>query len=334
MTHRAALPPLLSLCLLSLALAGPDRPSAPAPPELDEVARAVADAVSAQDAAAIHSLCSPVVREALPLPQLEDVCRRIAEGLGKVERLERTTPPERQADYLLHLERGQVRLSLELDQAGRIMLVGFTPPPPAPPPVTRSRPLRLPVRGEWTVFWGGDSLEDNKHLTHANQRRAADLVVTDAEGKSSRGSGARNEDYYAYGREVLAAGAGAVITVVDGVPDNRPGSMNRYAAIGNAVLVEHEPGEVALYAHLQPGSIQVKVGQQVAAGDLLGRCGNSGNSSEPHLHFHLQDTRALQDGWGIEPVFAGVRLQRGGERSTPQRYTFLRGDRVAPADGE
>jgi len=180
------------------------------------------------------------------------------------------------------------------------------------------------------VLWGGSTEADNYHVTNQQQRRAADLVITDEEGSTHRGDGSHNAHYYCYGKPVLSVSAGRVAFAVDGVPDNVPGSMNGYMALGNAVFVANSDGTLALYAHLIRGSLQVKVGQAIEAGALLGRCGNSGRSSEPHLHFHLQDAEPVQEGWGVEAVFQGVELLRDGETTTPADYTFKRGDTIQP----
>ena len=68
---------------------------------------------------------------------------------------------------------------------------------------------------------------------------------------------------------------------------------------GNHVVIDHGNGERALYAHLVPGSIPVRVGTTVKRGQALGKCGNSGHSSEPHLHWHLQTA----EGEGLPPRF-------------------------------
>lgn len=84
----------------------------------------------------------------------------------------------------------------------------------------------------------------------------------------------------------------------------------------------------SVYAHLQPGKIRVKRGQTLKRGAVLGLCGNSGNSSEPHLHFQLQDGPKFDDSFGIEAVFDRVPVARGGASEERAGYTFLKGDRV------
>lgn len=78
------------------------------------------------------------------------------------------------------------------------------------------------------------------------------------------------------------------------------------AAMGNHVIVEHAGGEYSVYAHLQPGSITVRPGERVVAGSQLGRVGSSGNSTEPHLHFQLNDGPDVSTARGLPVEFTGI----------------------------
>ncbi len=136
----------------------------------------------------------------------------------------------------------------------------------------------------------------------------------------------KNEDYLAYGQEILAPAAGVVTDVIDGVRDNRPGSMNPYSGLGNMVILRLSKREHAVLARLKSGSIRVKPSARVAAGETLGRRGNSGNSSEAHLHFHLQQTPVAQDGIGIKCFFQLVRVEREGKTEALRDDSPVRGD--------
>lgn len=163
-------------------------------------------------------------------------------------------------------------------------------------------PLHLPFTGEWSVFWGGRSVEENYHAATTDQRFAYDIVVA-KDGKSHEGDGTRNDQYYCFGRPILAPAAGKAVVVVDGIEDNVPGEMNRAQPPGNYIVLDHGNGEFSFLAHFQKGSIQVAQGADLAAGAVLGRCGNSGNSSEPHLHYHLQTTPTFRQGEGLPAQF-------------------------------
>jgi hypothetical protein len=134
------------------------------------------------------------------------------------------------------------------------------------------------------------------------------------DGRLFEGDGSRVEQYYAFGAELLAVADGTVVHVRDGMPEETPGqppvavrSTADYA--GNTVVLEIAPGVFAPYAHLQPGSLRVKVGDRVTAGQVLGLLGNTGNSIAPHLHFGLQDSADLLTSNSLPFVFDGYTLE-------------------------
>ena len=167
--------------------------------------------------------------------------------------------------------------------------------------------FRLPLDGPVTVAWGGPTLAVNYHAVMPDQRWAFDLLVT-VEGRTHRGRGARLDEYYAYERPVLAPADGVVLATHDGEADGPIGQWRMRRATGNHIVLQVAPGEFLFVAHLQPGSIAVRAGERVAAGQPLARVGNSGNSSEPHLHLHLQDTPRAYLGEGIPLYFHGFRM--------------------------
>jgi len=187
---------------------------------------------------------------------------------------------------------------------------------------------RFPLRGNWFVA-AGPSLHSH-HRWGVFEAFALDLVRLGPGGATHAGRGDRFEDYFAYGAEVLAAADGVVVVVVDDEPED-PATLRRpeesaqdYLArtleaqterltrgarglAGNHVVVRHAQGEYATYAHLQPGAV-VAVGDTIAQGQMLGRLGSSGNSGEPHLHFHLCDRASAVSCAGIPVRFEGVVL--------------------------
>jgi hypothetical protein len=113
-------------------------------------------------------------------------------------------------------------------------------------------------------------------------------------GRMFEGDGAANEQHYAFGADLLAVAEGTVVSARDGMPEEAPfkpvvsvKAPEDYG--GNHVILEIAPQVFAVYAHMQTGSVAVKVGDRVRAGDVLGRLGNSGNTTAPHLHFAILD---------------------------------------------
>lgn len=162
--------------------------------------------------------------------------------------------------------------------------------------------LRLPFDGEWFVFWGGRTVEQNYHAADRAQRFAIDFLVR-RDGVSHSGDPARLENYFCWDQQILAPADATVAAVVDGLPDQEIGQSDPNNAAGNHVVLDLGNSEFAFLAHMRRGSVAVKVGDKVAAGQELGRCGNSGNTSEPHLHFHLQTTPVLHRGEGLPAFF-------------------------------
>jgi murein DD-endopeptidase MepM/ murein hydrolase activator NlpD len=233
-------------------------------------------------------------------------------------------------------EHGTVLLDLNIDEHELISGLSVSPLPVEPPVAKNDIPIALPFRGQWDVHWGGDISELNMHVRGPvgkpwSQRRAADILIVGDNGRTHKAEGKLNTDYYAYGKEILAVADGEVTTVIDGVPENEPGTKNPTYLAGNMVMIRHAPNLYSMYAHLQPGKTTVKVGAKVKRGNVLGLCGNSGNASEPHLHFQLEDGPRFESSWGVLPVFTGVMVSRGG---TPQRsdaYELTKRDTIEPA---
>jgi murein DD-endopeptidase MepM/ murein hydrolase activator NlpD len=169
----------------------------------------------------------------------------------------------------------------------------------------------FPLSGVWYVGVGPGF--HTAHRAHPFEEFALDIGQLGDGARTYRGDGLSFRDYYAYGAAVLAAADGRVVRAHDGQAEDpaalqRPGETSdaylaRHAAelvkgvaatdlnwaAGNYVMIDHGGGEYSLYAHLQPGSLRVKVGDHVRAGAVLGKLGSSGNSSEPHLHFQVCD---------------------------------------------
>ncbi len=148
----------------------------------------------------------------------------------------------------------------------------------------RNWEIDLPVSGRWFVWQGPDG-----QFTHKGPwRYAIDFVIADESGRTYTRDGSSLEDYYAYCKPVFSPVTGRVIEVVDGLPDEPPGSANKDYPWGNHVIIYDPRGFYAVLAHLSPGTLKVKKGDWVVKGALIGLCGSSGYSPEPHLHLHLQ----------------------------------------------
>jgi murein DD-endopeptidase MepM/ murein hydrolase activator NlpD len=148
--------------------------------------------------------------------------------------------------------------------------------------------LTLPFEGRWDVVWGGTTLENNYHgKMWPSSRYAYDFVAVAKNGDTYRGKGERPQDYVGYGQPILAPADGTVVTAEDGHPDQPVGPPPPTSAKANKVHIRHANGEESQLLHLQPGSVAVRKDQRVVRGQMIGRCGNSGYSFNPHLHYNL-----------------------------------------------
>jgi hypothetical protein len=148
---------------------------------------------------------------------------------------------------------------------------------------------------------------------HLSQRFAIDFVQLGADGRLFVGPPDALTSYRYYGTPVLSVAPGVVVRVRDGLPDNVPGTLppdvGADTAGGNHVVVDLGGGRFAFYAHLKPGSLRVEAGDRVGRGRVLGLLGNSGNSTAPHLHFHVMDTPSPLGSDGLPYVFRAFRSE-------------------------
>ena len=200
-----------------------------------------------------------------------------------------------------------------------------------PIPIARREPrdYRFPLTGQVTI--GNMALTYGHHRRVNSQEFGIDIISSRSAAngalETSPGGSTQTVDYYIYGRDVMAIGDGVVAAVGDRFPDAAaipPGTfsatstselMNLAPTIGfanalsgNYVVIDHGHGEYGFYAHLAEGSIRHRPGDPVRQGEVVGRVGNTGNSSEPHLHFQLMDGPDLLRANGLPVAFSNVRL--------------------------
>jgi len=317
---------VLVLLLLVVLVLGADV----ATDRFEKVVSRMVKAINETDYAGVGKDFAQSMEDFFPLEKREPFFQALSAQYGKIRKLDepRLIPPNK-AIFAAHCERDVLDITVWLDDDDKVIGLLFLPhKPDIPVPERNETKLSLPLKGRWLVYWGGDTKEVNQHHDVPNQRFAFDFLGVDEQGETRKGEAQVNEDYFAFGREVLAPADGNVTDVINGVRDNLPGSMNPYSALGNAVFIQHREHEVSILPHLKLGGIRVKVGDKVKRGQVIGLCGNSGNSSEPHLHYHLQNTPVIQDGTGVKCYFEKVNVVDDGKKEARMDYSPVKDDIV------
>lgn len=192
--------------------------------------------------------------------------------------------------------------------------------------------VRRPLIGDGWLATNGCCATDGVHrhtvlpingALQVAQRFAIDWLRLDRQGRLVDGDPSDVHSYVAYGAEIVAVAGGTVVSTMNTLDDQVPGQLPDPRTItldnilGNHVVVRHRDGRYATYAHMQKGSVTVEVGDRVRAGQTLGRLGNTGNTSAPHLHFQITEGRSVLGSSGLPFAFDGFTLQG---QVDPQRW--------------
>jgi urea transporter/murein DD-endopeptidase MepM/ murein hydrolase activator NlpD len=169
--------------------------------------------------------------------------------------------------------------------------------------------IRLPFMGKWTVNQGHDGIYTHKGF----YQFAWDFIIKDSiSNKEFSGDGYVVTDYFCFDKPLVAPAFGTVVAVVNTVEDNVIGATNTLQNWGNTVVIKHEDFLFSKMSHLKKGSIEVDIGDVVVEGQFIGKCGNSGRSPYPHLHFQLQSTAVIGAAtifWPLSEYLVGNGLQ-------------------------
>jgi murein DD-endopeptidase MepM/ murein hydrolase activator NlpD len=307
------------------------------------------EAMNKQDYAGIVRDYDAGMSAAFPLNNTTILFKNYESQYGKVTRVD--SPQFRamdQAVCMIYFERGAMDLTLYINDQEKIKGFIFTnheipepqptqelKPLPTPTPTQTANPttspavkqpvapvvpdkqqteLYPPFKGTWTVIAGGEFREGAVQNNLLQQQYAYEFSAKDTVGSRYKNDGKANEDYFGYGKEVLAPANGTIVEAIDGIRENSPGLRNPYAPIGNAIIIQHSNREYSVLAFLKQGSIRIRVGDKVTRGQVIAQCGGSGNATEPVIHYHLQDSPYLQTAKGIKFYFERAMVTKEGKK--------------------
>lgn len=294
------------------------------------VADQLVDAMNHRSYIRIRALFGEAARAKLSDEQTKESFSNLRQKLGTVEKLD--YPWLLDADtavFPVVFKKGVFGLKITLGRDDAIAGLWILPYDVAFPDIgTPAIPVTLPFDGRWSVLWGGNERTDSPHHGRRSQQHALEFVVAGRYGLTYLNEGKDNTDYFAFGRPVLAPAAGQVVSVVRGVEDNMPGFPNHYNELGNMVVIQHATNEFSVLAHLMDGSIVVREGDQVAARQQVARCGNSGATTQPCIHLHVQNTPVVQAASGYQLVFNQLLVWNKGTARLFENYSPVRGEYV------
>lgn len=175
----------------------------------------------------------------------------------------------------------------------------------------------LPFNGKWTVWNGGADKEISHSWGIVAQRYAYDFLIVEDDGKYFDGDGKQVQNYLCYGKEIIAPADGIVVKISDKHNDSRVYNgckvyCDTWDIRGNYIVIKHNENEYSMTAHIKKGSFRVKTGDTVRQGEVIAQCGNSGNTSEPHIHFQLQSGENCFTSAGLPITFTNIKAEKSG----------------------
>lgn len=166
---------------------------------------------------------------------------------------------------------------------------------------------------EWLVYNGGTTKQSSHSWDVITQRFAYDFVIADEQHIRHKNKGTKLDDYFCFNQNIVAVADGVVVKAVNNkrnAPFAGYGILDFLTTsfIGNYVIIKHTENEYSFYAHLNKGSVTVNQDDNVTQGQIIGKCGHSGYSSEPHLHFHLQNKADFFNAKGLPIKFSDIKI--------------------------
>ncbi len=275
---------------------------------------------------AIHNMFVPVMKTFLSKKQTADFLNRVKSSFGSIQQMELSGRENSALVFRTTFDHGIADLFFTLtdeDQIGAWFIPG-NEQENSYVLKRNSTKMIFPFKEEAFVYWGGENVELNYHMADLNQQFAYDILMV-ANGAPYEGDPSKNDSYFVFGKEIIAPCDAKVVKVIDGIADNIPGEVNTADLTGNTLVLETTGKEYLLFAHLKKGSIRFREGELVEQGQVIAKCGNSGNTTQAHLHVQLQNTMDIFNTIGARLYFDEIIVNGEMKRDhMPQKEDFVK----------
>jgi hypothetical protein len=262
------------------------------------------------------------------LPQEETIgfLSTVRSNFGPIRKMEFYDINNSAHVYRATFEKAIVDISISLNKKNQIMALFIPRDNFENSSVLKRNATKMifPFREEAFVYWGGETVALNYHMEDLGQQYAFDILMV-SNGAPYKGDPSKNESYFVFGKDIIAPCDAKVVKVIDGIEDNLPGNLNKTDITGNTIILETARKEYLLFAHLKANSILYKEGDLVKQGQVIAQCGNSGNTSQAHLHFQLQNTNDLFNTIGAKIYFDEITVNGETKKDyMPKKEDFVR----------
>ncbi len=273
----------------------------------DEVASEFQSEYNKSNYEGIHSMLDEVMKSIITKEEMTDFLSTVRSNFGLIKTMGFYDIYNSAHIYRVAFEKEIVDISFSLNNKDQITALFIPRNSFENSSVLKRNTTKMifPFKEESFVYWGGETLETNYHMADLSQQYAFDIIMV-ANGAPYKGDSTKNESYYIFGKDVIAPCDAKVVKVIDGIKDNVPGELNMADITGNTIILETERKEYLLFAHIKANSILFKEGDLVKQGQVIAKCGNSGNTTQAHLHFQLQNTDDLFNTIGAKIYFDEV----------------------------
>ncbi|WP_445383048.1 peptidoglycan DD-metalloendopeptidase family protein [Robiginitalea sp. IMCC43444] len=257
----------------------------------------------------IYNMFDKVMKTFLSPENTSEFMDEVRSGFGLIEKMKYSGTYNSAHVYSTTFEKGKSDIYFNLSSQNQIgsWFIPRNRAENAPRLERNTTEMIFPFKEEAFVYWGGEKRDINYHMEDLNQQYAYDILMV-ANGAPYNGDPEKNESFFVFGKDIMAPCDARVYKVIDGIQDNRPGEVNTENLTGNTIILQTVKNEYLLFAHIKHNSIQVKEGELVKQGQVIAQCGNSGNTTQAHLHLQLQNTPDLYNTIGAKLYFKEIQV--------------------------